>query len=67
LSLRFDFKYNADGALALSIQKSSPGQDKEANWLPATGGRFILMPRRCGPKESLPGGTWKPPTVKQVA
>jgi hypothetical protein len=66
-SLRFDFKYNAYGALDLYTQKNSPSKDKEPNGLPAPGGRFIWRPRRCRPKESLLESTWKPSAVKRVA
>jgi hypothetical protein len=29
------FKYNPDGSLDLYFQNENPGEDKEANWLPA--------------------------------
>jgi len=69
LSSRNALKANADGSVDLYIQKDSPGADKEANWLPAPAGRFILMMRLYWPKETPPSiidGTWKPPAVKQV-
>ena len=69
LSSRNKFKTNPDGSVNLCIQNSSPGKDKEANWLPAPGGRFILMLRLYWPKVTPPSiidGTWKPPAVKMV-
>jgi hypothetical protein len=66
VSPRNDLKYNADGSLDLYIQNESPGPDKEANWLPAPKGKFILMMRLYWPREKAPSiidGTWKPPAV----
>ena len=70
VSPRNNLKYNADGSLDLYIQNESPGKDKEANWLPAPKGKFILMMRLYWPKETDPSiidGTWKPPAVKIAA
>ena len=69
LSSRFNFKYNTDGSLDLHLQNGNPGPEKEANWLPAPKGRFILMLRLYWPKERSPSiinGTWKIPPVKPV-
>jgi hypothetical protein len=69
VSPRNDLKYNADGSLDLYVQNQSPGSDKEANWLPAPKGKFILMMRMYWPKEKAPSildGTWKPPAVKKA-
>ena len=35
-------KYNADGSLTIYLGNKSPGQDKEANWLPAPAGNFSV-------------------------
>lgn len=70
ISPRNDLKYNADGSLDIAIQHASPGADKEANWLPAPEGNFVLMMRLYWPKEHAPSiidGTWKPPAVKAIA
>jgi hypothetical protein len=67
ISARQDLKSNPDGSTDLYIQKDSPGQDKEANWLPAPAGDFILMLRMYWPNESNPSiidGSWKIPPVK---
>jgi len=68
LSSRSQFKQNQDGSVDLYIQNESPGKDKEANWLPAPKGKFILMLRLYWPDEppqvSILDGTWKPPAIK---
>ncbi|MDX1946001.1 MAG: DUF1254 domain-containing protein [Pirellulaceae bacterium] len=70
VSPRDKLQYNADGSLDIHIQRESPGKEREANWLPAPEGKFILMMRLYWPKESNPSiidGTWQPPPVKRVA
>jgi hypothetical protein len=70
ISARQDLKMNADGSTDLFIQNASPGADKEANWLPAPKGKFVLMMRLYWPKEgnpSLLGGSWVLPPVKKVS
>ncbi|WP_210381416.1 DUF1254 domain-containing protein [Microvirga zambiensis] len=70
ISARQNLKANPDGSVDLYIQKDSPGADKEANWLPAPAGKFILMLRMYWPNESNPSiidGTWTIPPVKKAA
>jgi len=69
VSPRNDLKYNPDGSLDVYIQNESPGKEKEANWLPAPKGEFVLMLRMYWPKEKDPSiidGTWKVPPVTAV-
>ena len=66
ISARQNLTANADGTVDLYIQKDSPGADKEANWLPAPAGKFILMLRMYWPDESPPSiidGSWTPPAA----
>jgi hypothetical protein len=68
VSARNSLATNPDGSVDLYIQHESPGADREANWLPAPAGRFILMMRMYWPKEKSPSilnGTWKIPRVRE--
>lgn len=70
ISARQSLKPNADGSVDLYIQKDSPGLGKEANWLPAPAGKFVLMLRMYWPNEKSPSiinGSWSPPAVQKVA
>jgi hypothetical protein len=70
ISARQNLKPNADGSVDLYIQNASPGKDKEANWLPAPSGDFILMMRLYWPSATDPSlldGSWKVPIVMKVA
>ena len=44
-----DMKKNADGSFTMYLQATSPGKDKESNWLPAPKGPFYLLLRNYGP------------------
>ena len=70
VSSRSKFKPNNDGSIDVYIQNESPGKDKEANWLPAPTGEFILMLRLYWPREKAPSildGSWKIPEVKEAS
>jgi hypothetical protein len=61
-----DLKTNPDGSVDLYIQSTDPGQDKQSNWLPAPKGPFTLMLRIYWPRDTVVGGKWNPPGIKQV-
>lgn len=55
--------YGKDGSLTLFVQKDSPGQERDANWLPAPDAPFYLSLRLYGPKPAALYGDWKPPPL----
>lgn len=63
---RSNLKQNPDGSTDIYIQHSSPGKDKESNWLPAPEGDFNILLRIYEPKEEMINGTWKIPAVKKM-
>ena len=66
LAMWMPLQYNADGSLDIYIQATSPGADKEANWLPApASGPFSLTVRIFWPKEAALNGTYVVPPVKK--
>jgi len=61
-----NLKRDADGGLTLYIQHDSPGQDKEANWLPAPKRAFFMVMRIYWPKPEVLDGRWKQPPLERV-
>jgi hypothetical protein len=59
-------KKDRDGGLTIYIQANSPGKAREANWLPAPEGPFMITMRFYWPKPVLLDGKWKTPVVKRV-
>jgi hypothetical protein len=57
---------DADGGLTLLIQNESPGKDKEANWLPAPKGPFIMYMRLYWPKDEAVEGKWTAPKLRKA-
>jgi DNA sulfur modification protein DndE len=65
-------KMNADGTVTLYMQSTSPGKDKESNWLPTqkSGRWYILLrsysPGRAAIESSFDPSVWAPGPVVQV-
>lgn len=57
---------NADGSLTLYVGPTSPGKDKEANWLPSPKEPISLYIRAYWGQQAILDGSWKPPMVKKV-
>ena len=55
-------KTNADGSVDIYLQSTSPGGDKESNWLPTPKqGPFFMVLRMYGPEGKLAAGEWQAP------
>jgi hypothetical protein len=55
-------KANADGSVDIYLQATSPGGDKESNWLPTPQqGPFFMVLRMYGPEGKLAAGEWQAP------
>jgi len=64
-NMKDDFVYGENGSLTLYVQKDSPGNELEANWLPAPDGPMYMVLRLYGPEEAALKGKWvHPPLVK---
>ncbi len=59
-------KSDADGGLTIYIGHSSPGRDKESNWLPAPEGKYSFVARVYGPSEAAQNGQWKLPAPVEI-
>lgn len=61
-----NLKLDKDGGLTIYIQNTSPGKEKEANWLPAPDGPFWIALRLYYPKEEALTSAWKQPLLERV-
>jgi len=61
-------KLNPDGSLTIYMQPTSPGADKELNWLPSSGTIPAPTPlmRLYWPLPPVLDGTWTPPPAVLV-
>lgn len=66
LSSWMPFQTGSDGSLTLYIQNEDPGQDKQANWLPAPKGPFNITMRLYAPKQEILTGKWNPPAITRT-
>jgi hypothetical protein len=53
-------------SLDIYIQHTSPGADKEANWLPAPAGPLGITMRLYAPRPEALDGRWNPPPVRRI-
>lgn len=59
-------KRDQDGGVTIYVQYASPGPGKQANWLPAPNGPFMMALRLYWPKPDAFDGTWKKPPLAKV-
>ncbi|MGX9689466.1 DUF1254 domain-containing protein [Achromobacter anxifer] len=59
-------KRDPDGGVTIHIQAESPGKGKEANWLPAPAGPFMVTMRYYWPKPALLNGKWVSPEIERA-
>jgi hypothetical protein len=55
-----------DGSLDILVQHTSPGPDKDSNWLPAPTGPFSLCLRLYAPRPEALDGRWNPPPLRRL-
>jgi hypothetical protein len=53
--------YGKDKSLTIYLDHTSPGADKEANWLPTPEGKYSLVGRIYGPSQKAIDGKWNLP------
>lgn len=60
-------KYEANGDLIIYLQHTSPGKDKESNWLPTPKDEnFMFVMRIYGPESDVLNNIWKMPLPEIV-
>jgi len=61
-----DLLFEPDGSLILHVQRETPGEERERNWLPApTTGTFSASLRLYWPKRRVIDGDWDPPPFRR--
>lgn len=64
LGSQSDLKKNPDGSFTMYLQATSPGKDKESNWLPTPKGPFYLILRNYAPVPELATALENPATFE---
>ncbi|MRX70396.1 Uncharacterized conserved protein [Flavobacterium resistens] len=60
-------KYESNGDLIIYLQSTSPGKDKESNWLPTPKNeKFMFVTRIYGPQPDVINNVWKMPLPEIV-
>ncbi|WP_229702665.1 DUF1254 domain-containing protein [Streptomyces albiflavescens] len=60
-------KQDPDGALTISLQSKSPGEDQESNWLPtAQEGTWFVVLRMYRPRREVVDAAWECPPLNRV-
>ncbi len=60
-------KYEPNGDLVIYLQSTSPGKNKEGNWLPTpASGPYNYVVRLYGPEQQVTNGTWQQPLPELV-
>jgi hypothetical protein len=59
-------QFGPDCSLELYLQHSSPGAERESNWLPSAPGPLGLTLRLYAPQRPVLDGTWNPPPVHKA-
>ena len=62
-----DLVKDEDGGITIYVQHESPGGDKQANWLPAPAGPFMMVLRLYLPGPAALDGSWTAPPLEPVA
>ncbi len=62
-----ELQRDPDGGLTLHIQHASPGPEREANWLPAPDGAFLMALRMYWPKPEVLDRSWTIPPMSALA
>ena len=60
-------EFDSDGGLTIYLQADSPGEDKEANWLPSPSeGEWFVVLRMYLPRSEVIEAKWECPPIKRL-
>jgi hypothetical protein len=65
-SLLSSMQRDPDGGFTIHVQKDSPGEERETNWLPAPDGPMLAVLRLYLPKPAVFSGAWTSPVLKKI-